>query len=494
MAVSPPTRTDHFRVQRSQLKRPLPQAMPRASGSGTPQATIHQSGFRVNPAVLNVQDQVAAVKNLGKVVLSSASIASATGENIGTVRLKLRTNPKEVEEAQLILIKEEASDHEVIKLERNGQLLGFMDYCPYYKQQDKSYAGLSENELFDNASIRYCFNEKDANQVFTDYASVCDEGKYTNTLKVIEKAFKRRVLELEKEKNIKFSGLHFVASWNSAYFVMKRSFRPMDTRGFATAAEMDAFTEKQIAAGGDTSALGCNLVYLPKSSREKIQAELDKGAALLDAKGTLAKGTKVLITNNHDQATQELKLEAQEILGDGKSYVRSYHLKDDEGTVLASITINKMPVNKAGNVYDYIGEYPEHSAHYEGPSPFAIYGAHGEREVNVSRIYMELDTYADHLEQTNAKEILRRLIVEVAIKDKDCKGRVQAEADWGEDIGMHKFGFRHQEPPQIRDAAQIQAAYEKIWAATPRGQIPNLKQLGSVHVARLITDDDRLTI
>ncbi len=482
--------TTHFTVKRKgKPKVALPSARLAALSTEAPTTTT-QAHFHINPAALSAQNQVTAIKNLGKVVLSSASIASAAGENIGTVELKLRANPKQVEEAQLILIKEEGSDHEVIKLERNGKLLGFMDYCPYYKQKDGSYAGLMTTELFDNSSIRYCFNEKDANQVFTDYASVCDEGRYTNTFKMIEGAFQRRILELEKERNIKFSGLHFVASWNSAYFVMKRGFRPMDTRGFATAAEMDAFTEKQIATGGDTSALGCNLVYLPQSSRDRIQAELDKGAALLDSEGALAKGTRVKI-NNSDGSIQELKLEAQEILSDGKSYVRTYHLKDDDDKVLASITINKMPVNSSGNIYDYIGEYPEHSPHYEGPSPFAIYGANGEKQVNAPRIYMELDTYADQLEHTNAKELLRRLVVEVAIKDRDCEGRVQAEADWGEDCDMHKFGFRHQEPPQIRDAAQIQAAYQKIWEATSKGQIPNFKQLGSVHVARPITDRDR---
>ena len=317
-------------------------------------------------------------------------------------------------------------------------------------------------------------NKKNQAKVIGEFYVNKYPNKYSKTSDVFMQLISERMQELEKSKAIKFQDLQIVTSYNSGSTFYKNGFELQDhnTPDSWPAKKCDQFIQDELSKGdkANTEEMGCSTMYLPKKAINQWQKTI-KTEPLMNKDGNDFNTGKVKLTKK-DGTKVEATLHKEH---DPNTNIDIFRIEAN-GEELGSIQINPMRV-KNGKVHDYCGDY-------DASSPFSqygngkIFGLFGSKKAQ-AKVFIEIEDIMSN-EFTNLKEKLYQIPIEIAIKDKEFKGRVQVEADWNEHSSHYEIGFRTQKYRGLKKKTELKEAYEKeIKAAQKQGRMPNVKQFGS---------------
>lgn len=299
-------------------------------------------------------------------------------------------------------------------------------------------------------------------------------NRYSKTLDVFMQIISDRMQELERSQGVKFQGLQIVTSYNSGSMFYRKGFELQDHNNpdAWSSRKCDQFIQEELAKGdkADTEEVGCSTMFLPKSGLKKWK-KVVKQEPLMNKDGSgFATGKVKLKKKNGSELEATLHKEH-----DSSTGMDIFRIEAN-GEELGSIQINPMRM-KNSKVHDYCGEY-------NANSPFSQYGNGwffgwlGAKKPQ-PKMFIEIEDILSD-EFTNLKEKLYQIPIEISIKDKEFKGRVQVEADWNEHATHYELGFRTQKYRGLKKQSDLKAAYEKeIKKAQKQGRMPNTKQFGS---------------
>ena len=370
-------------------------------------------------------------------------------------------------------------DDETYKLVVNNEVIAFRTLNVVTDDKDTKQRSSLAAKLWKYSPLNgFGADKKRQAKIVGEFTANRYPDRYSGVFEIFMQVISDRMQELEKTHKLKFQGLQIVTSYNSGSFFYNKGFKLEEhkTADAWSAKKCDKFIAGEIKRAGsvekaDTEELGCTTMFLPKSAKKQWATRIKK-APLLNKDGTdLEDGGKVTLTKK-DGTQVEARIHKER---NQKTGIDLFKIEAN-GEELASIQVNYMRM-KDGKVHDYCGDYDKTSpfSQYGNGKCFGLFG----RKTPQSKVFIEIEEVLSD-EYKDLREKLYQIPIEIAQKDKEFQGRVQAEADWNEHAIDYELGFRTQQYRGLKDAKALKSAYEKeIALAKKENRSPNVKNFGS---------------